>query len=162
MRKYKPQYQRRSEQMNTTRSTFKLAIPLGLLAVSTVMAPAPASAMTVSGFTADANVPDSACMDKWASQVDNSCSRTIQVHFDVAWPASPDHYYAHVWTGTGYTISCWAESWTYNMDNKYTGQTITATGTSSTTLDLGTISTFNTHNVVCNMGPGSSIHSVDG
>jgi hypothetical protein len=141
----------------------KTALPIGMFAVSALLAPPPASALTASGFTAFANVADSACMDKWATQVDNACSRQIQVHFDLATTASPDHFFAHVWAGSGQTISCWGESYDYAMDGShFMGPTLEDIGLGSLDMDLGTVSIMNTHNIVCNMGPGTAVHSVDG
>ena len=140
----------------------KTVLPIGMFAVSALLAPTPASALTSSGFTAFANVADSACLDRWASQVDNTCSRTIQVHYDLATTASPDHFVAHVWAGSGQEISCWGESWNDAMTWRYYGPTVSDIGSGSIDMDLGWVSIFNTHNIVCNMGPGTAVHAVDG
>jgi hypothetical protein len=144
------------------KSILKSVLPLGLFLVGTLLAAAPAGATTVSGFTGQANVASSQCLDKWSSQVDNTCASTVQVHFDIATTASPDHYYAHVYAGSVGAISCWPESWNYDMTSRSYNNPVANGVTGSLTLDLGQINTFNTHSVVCNMGPGTAVHSIDG
>jgi hypothetical protein len=148
--------------MNATKSTFKSALSLGLLVVGTLFAAAPAGAVTVSGYTGQANVNDSRCMDKWAAQVDNQCSGAITVHFDVPTTASPDHYYAHVWGPYPQTISCWAESWNYDQTYRSYNNPVGNGVAGASTLDLGQIGTLNTHDVVCTMQSGAAVHAIDG
>jgi hypothetical protein len=141
-----------------------MSVPLCVLALG-VFSPE-AKANTISGLTGTTDVPDASCAGKWDGAIINICTnKSFDAYFDLgASTASPDHYYAHVFGGLYQNpITCWAESRHYDGSLLRAGPALRAQGSPhNQDFDLGTVDTANTHEVVCIMGPGSSVHAVDG
>jgi hypothetical protein len=156
--------------MNAKRMMTKF-FALGALAVGALMVAPPADAMTVSGFMGQAGGSDLACLGKWDSMVTNTCSRQVAVYFDVATTASPSNYSAQVYAPTEGTVSCQAQSWTYE-NTAFFGPTVTNGSAGSSSLsggywDLnltygGALSTANTHTILCRLDPSTNVMAVNG